>query len=275
VSRAVDTYRSIKAPVRPFVRARWNRPPFITGARLAQRYLNLWGNNDHNLARNGEADVLRRLAQAGVELETVVDAGCHVGAWTDQLLSFHPGAAVHAFEADPTLAADLEKKYADRPAVVVNAAGLAGETGTQVLFVNESGRDVSSMVEDPDAVTTPVEVPVHRGDEYARAAGIERIDFLKIDTEGFDWTVLSGFDSMLGPNVRMLQFEYNTWNIRCRRLLADFYELLEPLGYRVGKVHLNGVDYKRYASSDENWVGPACIAVHESWPEALTATAVR
>jgi FkbM family methyltransferase len=216
--------------------------------------------------------VLRRLGP--LRLTTVFDVGCHVGSWTDQALSQMPTTVVHAFEADPRLAAALIGRFSNDPRVKMNAVGMADETGTHVLFLNEEAPDISSMV-DSGTGLPPVDVPVVRGDEYCREHDIERVDFLKIDTEGFDWNVLAGFDTMLGPQLRAIQFEYNEWNVVSRRLLADFHELLEPKGYRIGKVHPNGVAFTPYSVADENWIGPACVAVHESAPDMISAIAVR
>lgn len=273
--KLVDAARAAKAPVRPFVRRRWNRPPFRTAAELAQRYLRIWENGSHDLGTNGEKDALARLGAVGGGRGVLIDVGCHVGAWTDAALEVLRPSVVHAFEADPRLAAALEARYSANPLVVVNAMGMAEETGTQALFVNESARDISSMVAVEGSGLEPVDVPVVRGDEYAATSGIEAVDYLKIDTEGFDWHVLRGFSGLFGPSLAAVQFEYNEWNIRSRHLLADFYELLEPHGYRIGKVHLNGVDFRSYSESMENWVGPACIAVHESRPTWIDALRVR
>lgn len=274
-NRVVDAYRALKSPVRPFVRKRWNRPPFATAARVAERYLDIWRNGDHNLHRNGEEEALRRLAAAGFRGGVVVDVGCHLGAWTDAASTHLRPAAIHAFEADPRLAADLEVRYASDDAVIVNAMGLADEGGTRGLFVNTAAPSTSSMVEVEGSGLAAVEVPVTRGDEYAARHGIDRVDYLKIDTEGFDWNVLRGFEGLYGPSLAVIQFEYNEWNLRSRHLLADFYDLLAPHGYVLGKVHVNGVDFRLYSESLENWVGPACIAVHSSCPSWIDALGVR
>lgn len=265
----VDVYRSAKAPVREFTRSHWNSAPFLPAARLAQRYLRIWSNNNHNLAVNGEAEVLRRLSK--FDFKTMVDVGAHSGAWTDQALEHHHEARIHCFEADPELATALEEKYRNEPRVVANSAGLADAAGTKVLYVNEKERTISSMIEVPGSVHTAVEVLVLRGDEYVTGAEVDTIDYLKIDTEGFDFLVLQGFSSMFGPSIRVIQFEYNEWNIQSRRLLADFYELLEPHGYRLGKVHPNGVAFSAHSPQEENWIGPAVVAVQESYPELMRA----
>lgn len=268
----VDLYRSIKSPVAPFIRKRWNHVPFITGANLAQRYLRIWSNNNHNLHVNGEAEVLRRLGPLG--LDVLFDVGCHKGAWTDQALAHHPTARIEAFEADPSLVVALKARYENEPRVTINGLGLADITGTQLLYVNEDARDISSMVKEHDSDREGTPVEVSRGDDFVTSHNIERVDFLKIDAEGFDWNILQGFDSLLGERLTAIQFEYNEWNITGRRLLADFYELLGDHGYRIGKIHPNGVAFKDYSARDENWVGPACLAVHRSATDVIAATEV-
>ena len=256
-----------RTSVRSLVRTNWNRAPFAQLAGLAARYLRLWSNLDHDFSMNGESALLTRLADAGVT--TVVDVGCHAGVWTDRAVECFPSATVHAFEADPVLAERLAVKYQGSSRVVVNAVGLADESGTLVLNVDPDHRDRSSVIAGDSLNSVPVEVPVVRGDEYAETLGIDRIDMLKVDTEGFDWFVLDGFGDLLGAAVPVVQFEYNGWNMRSRRLLADFYELLGPKGYRIGKIRPNGVVFAPFRLEEENWVGPACLAVHESRPDLI------
>jgi len=42
---------------------------------------------------------------------------------------------------------------------------------------------------------------------------------------------LSGSHSILGLKLKAIQFESNGWNVEARRLLFDFYELLQGDGY--------------------------------------------
>src|SRR5205814_1103726 len=72
---------------------------------------------------------------------------------------------------------------------------------------------------------------------------------LKIDTEGNDLEVLHGAKGLLqAGGIEMLQFEYNHRWITARRFLLDVFELLTPLGYRLGKVTGSGIEF--YAKWD-------------------------
>ena len=48
-----------------------------------------------------------------------------------------------------------------------------------------------------------------------------------------------------------------------RFLLADIYEMLEPLGFDIGKLYPNYVDFSPYSPMLENFLGPNYIAVHQ------------
>ena len=46
-----------------------------------------------------------------------------------------------------------------------------------------------------------------------------------------------------------------------RTLLIDYYDLLQPLGYQLGKLRPNGVEFHEYDPDRENWIGPDYVAV--------------
>jgi len=55
-----------------------------------------------------------------------------------------------------------------------------------------------------------ITVPVQRLDDYAAATGLEVIDLLKIDTQGYELRVLSGASRLLeSGNVRAIVVELN------------------------------------------------------------------
>ena len=263
-----------KQAIRVAVRKRWRSPLFRWPAYAARRYLEIYRNNEHDMACNGEAEIVRRLAGTG--LATAVDVGMHLGLWTDLVLQHHPGARVLGFEAMPDRVDALVRKYADVPTVTVVPVALGASPGTATLHVDSVDPSTTSLLELPGSTTTSIEVEVARGDDHLAAAGIDHVDYLKIDVEGFDFAVLEGFRGALeGGAIDALQFEYNLFNITARHLLADFYDLLDPLGYELGKVHPDGVAFGPYDTREENWVGPSVVAVRRSRPDVVAALRLR
>ena len=91
---------------------------------------------------------------------------------------------------------------------------------------------------------TPEAIDVCTLDDYCALAGIEKIDFLKIDAEGHDHLVLTGARTLLERGaIEIIQFEYNYRWIGARRYLKDVFDDLGPLGYEIGKVTPRGIEW--------------------------------
>jgi FkbM family methyltransferase len=242
-------------------------------ARLCNSYLRAYDNVNHNLRTNGETELVSRLPPVRMAL----DVGMHTGTWTDALLAAHPAAAVHGFEPSPDLGAALHRRYAGTPAVVVNTCGLGRVATTMDLHVDPTHSSLSSVVVDPRrAASTTVPIQLIRGDDYLATHGIDHVDVLKVDVEGFDLDVLHGFAGALASGaIDVVQFEYNGWTLIARHFLAEFYDLLEAHDYVLGKLHPAGVDFAPYQLEAENWRGPACVAVRRARPDLVAAAAGR
>jgi FkbM family methyltransferase len=145
----------------------------------------------------------------GGEIQWVFDVGAHVGQSAALFSDMFPAADIHSFEPDPDSYREL-KELAGRcyPRVrAVNAA--AGDADTEArFFVNKSSQTNSLLktragagqflVEtdglDPRRETT---VRVLTLDRYCAEHAIERIDFLKLDTQGYELRALDGARSLL------------------------------------------------------------------------------
>lgn len=67
-------------------------------------------------------------------------------------------------------------------------------------------RQIPEPVPNPERNTAPASILC--GDEFVRENGIDQINYLKIDTEGFDLGVMVGFAAMLRSHkIDMVQFE--------------------------------------------------------------------
>lgn len=275
--RVVDTYRGIKAPARQVVARRWNRWPFTALARLSSSYLRVWSNNNNRMTQNGEEFVLSRLT---IPADPVVfDVGANRGDWALMLHDHHPTAIVECFEPAPSTVTALTSRLAGCAQMRVHALALSDRSGQGTLFVSELDptSSMNSLTKRPSGtgLLTEMAAELRTGDEVMRDLGLCHLDLLKVDTEGHDLSVLRGFKNALTSGaVSVIQFEYNYLSIHSRTLLLDYYELLTPLGYTVGKIHPNGVAFKNYEVGDENWIGPDCIAVHSSRHDLVERLAV-
>jgi len=71
------------------------------------------------------------------------------------------------------------------------------------------------------------QVQVRTIDRFCETEKIQRIDFLKIDVEGHELSVLRGAERMLTSGaISMIQFEFGPANIYSRTYFYDFWSLL-------------------------------------------------
>jgi FkbM family methyltransferase len=259
-----------RARARRAIGVHWRSLPVRGALRVAHGIQHAADNVSHDLFTNGEAVAVQR--HPGIAL--ALDVGAFRAEWTGIVRAAHPRARIHAFEPTPATAERLAALVADDELVTVHRCALGSRSGPAPLHVDPERPNLNSLL--PDSAPETVTVEVVRGDDVLAEEGIGHVDFLKIDSEGGDFQVLEGFGGALeAGTIDVLEFEYNRWNITARRLLADFYELLEPCGYTIGKVHPDGVDFADYSPALENWRGPACIAVRRARADLVDALRCR
>jgi hypothetical protein len=69
-----------------------------------------------------------------------------------------------------------------------------------------------------------------KGKDYIINNNIKNIDFLKIDTEGYELKVLEGFEDYLS-NIKIIQFEYGGTFLDNNTKLFDIIYYLEKYGF--------------------------------------------
>ncbi len=172
------------------------------------------------------------------------DVGANHGSYTRFLRRLSPGSHIHAFEPHPATFASLQQRTAASTVTLVNMA-VSDTNGTMQLydFADSDGSTQASLAQDSvgmfDANTVCHRVETTTIDAYMARAGIETIDFLKVDTEGFDLNVLRGARNALGRGaIKAIQFEFIPADIAMRVTMRDFFEVLH--GYKLFRLCLNG-----------------------------------
>jgi FkbM family methyltransferase len=203
--------------------------------------------NWRSLEESGESwvigNALPRIVQA--ENPVFVDVGAHTGEYSTALISKFPKATVHAFEPHPRTFERLAKAVGDR--ISCHRMALGSSVTSMDLYDRKKsdGSELASLsLEGLEAVRRD-ELVSHRVavstlDQFCSDHGIDAVDLLKIDTEGFEMDVLEGASTVLaGGQIRCVQFEFNQMHVGRRQFLADFMHRLP--GHRLYRVLSGGL----------------------------------
>jgi FkbM family methyltransferase len=253
--------RLLKSAVR--VAAQHGGPVSRELFRLATRYSLIYDNCNDDPRTNGEYWLLEQLGS--FDPRTIIDVGANGGEWSVRCARLFPSAMIHSFEIVPQTAGRLQSRIIGIPNLAVSPFGLSDVNGEASVYVRRE-RDWSSSDASDAGIRGGSSIRVSSrtvtGDAYIEERGIDQIDILKIDVEGAEDRVLKGFGRALADGrITVIQFEYGHWNIFSHFLLLDFYRLLEPLGFTLGKLYADGVAFKRWNAAAENFHGPKYVAV--------------
>jgi FkbM family methyltransferase len=142
-----------------------------------------------------------RLKLPKQKLAMLFDVGANDGHTSSTWRKKYPLASIHCFEPNPECCAAL--KVMDER-LFVHELALGNKTG-EIGFNKSNGQSDMYYVSDEP---TDEMVKVDTLDNFATQNGVEHIDFLKIDAEGYDLNVILGAAKMLdGPKIDLVQAE--------------------------------------------------------------------
>jgi FkbM family methyltransferase len=247
----------------------------------AYLFWRVYENRNFDMSSNGEEWLLQKVSSLK-NIRCIFDVGANVGDWLLTSSKYFPDVPIHAFEISPPVFSELQKNVAHLKNPVLNRIGLSDQGDEITIYYSEDSNYLTTAYAEhlgdpfrmpgskPSAPVQSLRVPVMRGDDYAGKNGIISIDVLKIDVEGMEERVLRGFQPMFAERrIRLVQFEYNTTNIVSKFLLRDAYDFFSKLGYRVGKLYPNYVEFRDYHYRQEDFCGPNIVAVHKDDNELL------
>lgn len=199
--------------------------------------------------------------------ETIFDVGCNIGEWSRMTRQYQPNADIHMFEIVPSTYQKMLSNIEIDNKMIPNSFGLLDKAGSVPMKHKTTYDSLSTIVTDLRLdESIPITGLAFTGDEYVESRQIDKIDYLKIDTEGAEGKVFKGFENTLkAGKVKMIQFEYSFVCVLTKWMLIDSYKFLEPLGFKLGRLKKDHIEFHDYTLLDENFKGPEYIAVHESY----------
>jgi FkbM family methyltransferase len=173
-------------------------------------------------------DIDRRFGRAAIEV--VFDVGANIGQSALTYSREFPKAEIYSFEPVSATYSILAAQTKSLPRVHCFHLGMGPEAGQSVIHVASDSRKSSMLLERPEDHSETVAVETIAG--FARKQGLKRIDFLKVDTEGFDLKVLEGAAPLLRRRqVGFIQIECQPMHRPAdEHSFVDFHSLVEFLG---------------------------------------------
>lgn len=172
-----------------------------TSARVFKSSLGPYKPNESQIA----FDALKGASFQGVML----DVGAHFGSSLE--LFAQQNWKVFAFEPDSKNRIKLEAEYKNRDNVVIDSRAVSDQAQSGVtLFRSDVSTGISGLSSFHDSHKEGEKVDVVTLKQYLSDNKIaaNEVDFLKIDTEGFDLNVLKGFPwESASPRMILCEFE--------------------------------------------------------------------
>lgn len=179
---------------------------------------------------NGEGWLQSLLAD---RCEVFVDVGANTGEWSAAMLQLSPRARGILYEPAAPALARLRERFSDDDRIEIVDAAVSDAPGTAAFYEEPAAGETSSLVaEHSVSGSTRREVRVVTLDEELSRRGVEHVDLLKIDAEGFDLMALRGAtDALRSGRIDVVQFEYNApWAVVGATLTAA-QRLLSECGF--------------------------------------------
>lgn len=187
-----------------------------------------------------------------------VDVGANTGKSTRDIHEAFPEAKIYAFEPVLKSFNALKDETGALGRVVPLKFALSNHKGYALMTSNGTSNN-NYLLEPGIKVKTQEDVNVIRGDEFFAEEGIEKIDFLRINTSGSEIAALSGFAGLL--RVRAIHAIQVTCNFSQGAGSNSSFEkvasFLSPFGYDL--FSLNAIGRKSVGDRLPTVVGDAAF----------------
>lgn len=195
-----------------------------------------------------ETEVLKAFELSVKKDAVALDIGANIGINAMRLSKLvGEYGKVYAFEPIPFNQNRLKKNIAlnniDNINVMEFALGLNNEQLSIAIDANEENMGAISLRNPQEQ---GVAITVRNGDDWVKEQQIEKIDFMKIDVEGFEWNVITGLSETIKkyhPSIliewdtnylNMVGADMNSWN---EFIESNQYKIMQVEQYQLVEVN--------------------------------------
>lgn len=193
----------------------------------------------------------------------IFDVGANKGNYSLMVLDIFRGMDLNLFSFEPSKFTFkiLKEKLSEGNFNLFNI-GFGEKEESRTLFTTKKGSGLASLYqrdlrEYNMKMNIKEEVDIQTLDNFCKRNNIKKIDLLKIDVEGHEFSVLKGAEEMVNSgSIDYIQFEFGC-NYDSRTYFKDFFYLLNPK-YKMYRVLVDGL----YEIKEYKWINEVFNAIN-------------
>lgn len=204
----------------------------------------------------------------GDQAKLILDIGGNIGEYTAEIYKTNKTAEIHIFEPSKINHEKLTKRFQSNHSIQINNCALGAENGEAILFSDQAGSPLGSLTQrNLDHVkidfSTQEVVAIKKFDDYwLNILNSKPINFAKIDVEGHELSVLSGFEKAIAK-THVIQFEFGGCNIDTKTYFKDFWNYFEKNNFKIYRMTPLGLQHvKKYRENEETFLFTNYLAVN-------------
>lgn len=134
-------------------------------------------------------------------IKTIVDVGANIGQSAIYYRELFPESSIYCYEPIPAIYEQLKQLSNSDPAIHTFQKGVGAAIGElEIVLLEDSLSQQHSFHKTAGDSDKTVSVPITTIDEIIRENGLQTIDLLKVDTEGFEIEVIQGAVKSIASN---------------------------------------------------------------------------
>jgi FkbM family methyltransferase len=203
--------------------------------------------------KNAAQYVREKIKHANKEI-TLFDIGANKGEYALTLQNIFSGVKhkTYCFEPSLNIFEYMKNNVSSFSEIIPFQIGLGDTAQKLTLHKRSKFSGMNSIIErkmDHYNIQFDIkeEITVETIDEFCQQHGIDKIDFMKMDVEGYEYKCLLGAKKMIEEgNIQFIQFEFGSTSLDARVFFQDFWYLLKDK-YHFFRIVKNGlVPIKKY-----------------------------
>ena len=190
-----------------------------------------------------EKNTIKNFSSKNKDAKILFDIGANIGSWSKMATKINDNVIIYSFEPIKSTYRNLQNNCKKNNNIKTINMALSSENGLFDIYSYGENEGTNSLYKDNIKNPYTIEkIETNTIDSFCNENNIDKIDFIKCDTEGNDFKVIFGAKNMFKEGkIGVLQFEYNWRWILSNSNIKQVFDIFQKTNYVLGKITVKEV----------------------------------